>query len=84
LVAKTNYIVSKRKIVYLDLLELALENHYDVLLISDESYKADIEKMIQVASLIILVNCTDLKSQFSDLDFEMVSEENELLILKKK
>jgi 1-acyl-sn-glycerol-3-phosphate acyltransferase len=82
LVAKTNYIVTKRKIVYLDKLESALESHFDVLLISDESYKVEIEKVISTVSIIILVNCSRLKNQLEN--FEIVSEENALLVLKKK
>jgi uncharacterized protein len=82
LVAKTNYIVSKRKILYLDQLNSALENQYDVILISDESYKNEIEKVFQVDSLIILVNCSGLKNQFEN--FEILSEENGLVVLKKK
>jgi 1-acyl-sn-glycerol-3-phosphate acyltransferase len=82
LVAKTNYIVTKRKIVYLDKLESVLETHFDLLLISDESYNNEIEKVISNVSTIILVNCSRLKNQFEN--FEIVSEENALLVLKKR
>jgi len=82
LVAKTNYLVKKRKIIYLEKLELAPENHYDILLISDESYQEEIEKVISAVSSIILVNCSRLKNQLKD--FEIVSEENALIVLKKK
>ena len=82
LVAKTNYIVTKRKIFYLDNLESALENHYDILLVSDEDYQDQIGKVISKATSIILVNCSHLRNQFED--FEIVSEENALLVLKKK
>ncbi|PBJ12657.1 1-acyl-sn-glycerol-3-phosphate acyltransferase [Flavobacterium sp. ACN6] len=84
LVAKTNYIVTKRKIVYLDQFESNLDNQFDVLLISDESYKNEIEKVIQNVSFVILVNCSLLKNQFPNFDFEIVSEENNLVVLKKK
>ena len=68
--------------MYLDQLNSALENQYDVILISDESYKNEIEKVFQVDSLIILVNCSGLKNQFEN--FEILSEENGLVVLKKK
>ena len=81
-VAKTNYFLKKRKIFYVDQLESAFENQHEVLLISDESYEAEIEKVISTASSIILVNCSRLKNQLKD--FEIVSEENALIVLKKK
>ncbi|MBL0736174.1 1-acyl-sn-glycerol-3-phosphate acyltransferase [Flavobacterium sp. GN10] len=82
LVAKTNYLVKKRKITYLEKLESAFENQYDIVLISDESYHDEIEKRVLNVSFIILVNSSRLKSQFEN--FEIVSEENALLVLKKK
>ncbi|MBK0369542.1 1-acyl-sn-glycerol-3-phosphate acyltransferase [Flavobacterium agrisoli] len=81
-VAKTNYSAKKRKITYLEKLELPLENHYDAVLISSESYQEEIKKIIPVASSIILVNCSRLKNQLTD--FEIVAEENALIVLKKK
>jgi hypothetical protein len=59
-----------------------LETHFDLLLISDESYNNEIEKIISNVSIIILVNCSRLKNQFEN--FEIVSEENALLVLNKK
>ncbi|SHG50263.1 1-acyl-sn-glycerol-3-phosphate acyltransferase [Flavobacterium defluvii] len=83
LVAKTNYFLKKRKIYYLDQLELAFENHYEVLLISDEIYKSEIEKMISNVSSVILINCSSLKNQIVSFGFEIVSEENSIVILNK-
>ena len=82
LVAKTNYFLRKRKIVYVDKLETAFENGFDVLLISDESYQDDLEKIISNVSFVILVNCSNLRNQFEN--FEIITEENALLVLKKK
>ncbi|CAM3590820.1 1-acyl-sn-glycerol-3-phosphate acyltransferase [Flavobacterium chungbukense] len=83
LVAKTNYFLKKRKIIYVDKLELAFENEFDILLISDESYQNDLEKITSNFSFVILVNCSNLKNKF-DPSFEIIAEENALLLLKKK
>lgn len=83
LVAKTNYFLRKRKIVYVDKLESAFENEFDVLLISDESYQDDLEKISLNVSFVILVNCSNLKNKF-DSSFDIITEENALLVLKKK
>lgn len=82
LIAKTNYFLKKRKIVYAEKLESAFENEFDVLLISDENYKDDLEKNSSNSSFVILVNCSNLKNQFEN--FEIISEEKALLVLKKK
>ena len=43
---------------------------------------SEIKKVISAVSSIILVNCSRLKNQLKD--FEIVSEENALIVLKKK
>lgn len=83
-VAKTNYFLKKRKIVYLSQIESALQQHYDMLIISDESFKDEIERIVANVSSVILVNSSNLINQFTNLDFEIISEENALIILKKK
>jgi 1-acyl-sn-glycerol-3-phosphate acyltransferase len=83
LVAKTNYFLKKRKIFYIDQLESVLENQHEILLISDESYAADLEKVISSAT-VILINCPDLKTKLIDSGFEIVSEENAIIVLNKK
>ncbi len=83
LVAKTNYFLKKRKIIYVDKLESVFENEFDVLLISDENYQDNLEKINSNVSFVILVNCSNLKNQF-DSSFEIIAEENALLVLKKK
>ncbi|MBP4137318.1 1-acyl-sn-glycerol-3-phosphate acyltransferase [Flavobacterium geliluteum] len=83
-VAKTNYIVRKRKISYFENLESILKNQYDAVLISDEEYKNDLEKVIATTSCVILVNSSSLKSTLLTLDFAIISEENQIIVLKKK
>ncbi|WP_394774486.1 1-acyl-sn-glycerol-3-phosphate acyltransferase [Flavobacterium sp.] len=82
-VSKTNYFLKKRKISYLDYLELALENEYEAILISDESYKDDLEKVISTTSCVILINGLGLKNTIIDFGFESVSEDNAIIVLKK-
>ena len=82
-VSKTNYIVRKRKISYLDQPEPAFENQYDAVLISDENYKDQLQKIISVTSSVILVNCPALKSVLINFGFECVLDENSIIVLKK-
>jgi len=82
-VAKTNYFLKKRKISYLDHLELSLENQYDVVLISDENYKEDLEKIISTTSCVILINSSGLKNTLINFGFQSVAEENSIIVLKK-
>ncbi|MEN2398439.1 1-acyl-sn-glycerol-3-phosphate acyltransferase [Flavobacterium sp. MC2016-06] len=83
-VAKTNYIVTKRKISYFDDLETVFQNQYDAVLISDSTYKNEIEKVIAATSLIILIDSSDLKDILSNFGFECTLEENALHVFKKK
>ncbi len=82
-VAKTNYFLKKRKISYLDHLELSLENQYDAVLISDENYKEDLEKIISITSCVILINSSGLKNTLIKFGFQSVAEENSIIVLKK-
>lgn len=82
-VAKTNYFLKKRKISYLDHLELSLENQYDAVLISDENYKEDLEKIISITSCVILINSSGLKNSLIKFGFQSVAEENSIIVLKK-
>ncbi|WP_029271411.1 1-acyl-sn-glycerol-3-phosphate acyltransferase [Flavobacterium sp. KJJ] len=81
-VSKTNYFVKKRKISYLDDLEFALQNQYDVVLISDENYKDALEKIISTTSSIILINSSDLKNTLLNFGFESVLEDS-IIVLEK-
>ena len=82
-VAKTNYFLKKRKILYSDQIEPAFENQHEILLISDESYAAAFEKII-LTTAIILVNCPVLKTKLTAAGFEIMAEENAVTVLKKK
>ncbi|MFH6965957.1 1-acyl-sn-glycerol-3-phosphate acyltransferase [Flavobacterium sp. FlaQc-28] len=82
-VAKTNYFLKKRKILYSDQIEPAFENQHEILLISDESYAAAFEKII-LSTAIILISCPDLKAKLIAAGFEIAAEENAITVLKKK
>jgi 1-acyl-sn-glycerol-3-phosphate acyltransferase len=82
LVAKTNYFLKKRKISYLENIELALQNEYDAVLISDENI-GDIEKIAVVTSTIILIDNSRLKNTLLNFGFSSDLEENNIIVLKK-
>ncbi|MCD0464319.1 1-acyl-sn-glycerol-3-phosphate acyltransferase [Flavobacterium sp. ENC] len=82
-VAKTNYIVTKRKISYLENIETAFENQYDAVLISDENYKNEADKIICLTSTVILMDSPRLKDTFTNFGFHAVLDEDGLIILKK-
>jgi 1-acyl-sn-glycerol-3-phosphate acyltransferase len=82
-VAKTNYIAKKRKIRYLENLENISENQFDAILISDESYNDNPEKIVSKFSSIILIYCLHYKTKLIASGFKIVLEENGITILKK-
>ncbi|KAF2336411.1 1-acyl-sn-glycerol-3-phosphate acyltransferase [Flavobacterium daemonense] len=82
-VAKTNYVVTKRKISYLENLENVAENQFDVLLISDENSENEIQKAILLTSCVILMDCPRLKNTLINFGFESILEKNDLIVLKK-
>lgn len=82
-VAKTNYIGTKRKISYLENIETASENQYDAVLISDENYKNEADKIISLTSTVILIDSSRLKDTFTNFGFHAVLDEGALIILKK-
>ncbi|MEP6931959.1 MAG: 1-acyl-sn-glycerol-3-phosphate acyltransferase, partial [Flavobacterium sp.] len=82
-VARTNYIVTKRKISYLENIETALENQYDAVLVSNENYKNDVEKIISVTSLVILIDSPGLKNTLTNFGLHSVLDEGSIIILKK-
>lgn len=82
LVAKTNYFLKKRKISYLESIELALQNEYDAVLISDENI-SNIEKIAAVTSTIILIDNSGLKNTLLNFGFSSDLEENNIIVLKK-
>ena len=82
-VAKTNYFLKKRKISYLDNLELVVPNEYEAVLISDENYRDDLQKIVSTTSPIILINSSGLKNTLINFGFESVLDENSIIVLKK-
>ncbi|WP_166921467.1 1-acyl-sn-glycerol-3-phosphate acyltransferase [Flavobacterium poyangense] len=82
-VAKTNYIVSKRKITYPENFDSALKNQYDTVLISDENYKNDLEKIVAVTSTVILVAASGLKDTLINFGFNSVLDKDSIIVLKK-
>ncbi|OXA80559.1 hypothetical protein SAMN05444397_10583 [Flavobacterium aquidurense] len=82
-VANTNYFLKKRKISYIENLESISKNQFDVVLISDESYKDEIEKISAITSIVILNDCSLLKDTLLNFGFESILEENNLIIFKK-
>ncbi|HMI08443.1 MAG TPA: 1-acyl-sn-glycerol-3-phosphate acyltransferase [Flavobacterium sp.] len=80
-VAKTNYIVKKRTIQYLDTNPLPESQKYGILLISDPNYNADIAAL---SDKIILLNVPDLKAAILDLGFEIETTSGAIIVLKKK
>jgi len=81
-VAKTNYIVQKRAIHYLENAQDFEKNKYDVALISDNN--CGIGTVIcQLTNTIILVNSSNLKDTVIEQGFEVDIESENLIVLKK-
>lgn len=81
-IASTNYLLKKRKIVYLD--SIVNNNPHDTLLISDQN--TDVINSLDLTDSIqhiILINQFELKNHFMSLGFEVSIEEKDLLVLKK-
>jgi 1-acyl-sn-glycerol-3-phosphate acyltransferase len=83
-VAQTNYIVKKRNIQYLENLDVVLQKQYDVVLISDESYNDNPEKIVSKFASVILIYCLHYKTKLIASGFKIVSEEKGITILKKE
>ena len=82
-VAKTNYIVKKRIIHYLETKEKFENNNYEVVLISDEKQEVGTE-ICQLANTIILVHSSNLKEVITAFGFDVDIESENLIVLKKK
>jgi len=82
-VAKTNYVVKKRIIYYLENPKKNENNKYDVLLISDKKLK-DWTDICQFTNMVVLVNSSNLKENVLSFDFEIDFEIENLIVLKKK
>jgi 1-acyl-sn-glycerol-3-phosphate acyltransferase len=82
-VAKTNYILKKRNINYLESNTVENQKKYDVVLISDESTKINFEAISNLATTIILLNAKKLKESIVSYGFSIETEIENLIILKK-
>jgi 1-acyl-sn-glycerol-3-phosphate acyltransferase len=83
-VAKTNYIVGKRKIHYIDkMLEIG-QKKYDVVLISDKESSVNFEEICNLATTVILLNAANLKETLVNVGFEVDIVVDNLVVLKKK
>jgi 1-acyl-sn-glycerol-3-phosphate acyltransferase len=81
-VAKTNYILKKRNIQYIENIAETSENNYDVILISDENLE-NIEEITKLADCIILINNARLKDSIINFGFKVDGGEDQLIILRK-
>ncbi|MFY0481869.1 MMPL family transporter [Flavobacterium sp. PLA-1-15] len=81
-IAAANYLLKKRKIVYID--DVLEDKQYETLLISNKN-ALSLEKM-KLASVqqVILISQLELKNHFVGLGFEEDTVEKDLLVLKKK
>ncbi len=82
-VAKTNPILKKRAICYLDNFKEITINKYDLVLISNSNFEIDIVEIINITDKIIIIGNLDLQKKIIKNSFEIESEENQLVILKK-
>ena len=82
-VAKMNYIVQKRNIIYAESWIDALDNSDDVILISAGIGLNDTENKISEANMIILLRTPHLKDTIVNFGFAIESESEGLIVLKK-
>lgn len=83
-VAQSNYLVQKRKIHYLENIELAFHKKYDVVLISGEEHSFDLKMISDLASTIIVLKNNSLKELILSFGFEMEYETENMIIGKKE
>lgn len=82
-VAKTNYIVQKRIIHYLETRQEFKNSDYEVVLISDKNCENWTE-ICKLTNTVILVNSSNLKEEIIALSFDIDIENENLIVLKKK
>jgi 1-acyl-sn-glycerol-3-phosphate acyltransferase len=83
-VAKTNYILKKRNIQYLEDENEIEGNLFDVLLISDKNLKYGLEQLTKSSDCIILLDNSNLKEKIINFGFTIDKEEDQLIVLKKQ
>ncbi|PJJ07533.1 1-acyl-sn-glycerol-3-phosphate acyltransferase [Flavobacterium sp. 1] len=82
-IAKTNYILKKRAIHYLDQNELNTLKKYDVVLLSNENGVSNLDAVCNLASTVIVLNNKKLKETIASFGFQTVHETEEMIVLKK-
>ena len=82
-VAKSNYIVKKRKINYLITSEIDAHKKYDVVLISEEDTVSNLELVCNLVSTVIVLNNKKLKERVISFGFEIEFETEKMIVAKK-
>lgn len=82
-VAKTNYIVHKRIINYLDTIDELEGRYYDTVLISEGNSTVQLEKLVKLTQKIILINNHPLKETLLNLGFTVTDETEKVIVLKR-
>ncbi len=82
-VAKTNHYLKKRNIVYWNDLENANQNKYDVILISETDSQFERTDLFANCNTIILILNSELKDKAIAAGFKVITEEAQLIVLKK-
>jgi 1-acyl-sn-glycerol-3-phosphate acyltransferase len=83
-VAKTNYILKKRSIHYIEAASEFDSKRYGVVLISDSETEINLREICNLTSSIILVHSNKLKETLLNFGFEIEFEIDNLIVLKKK
>lgn len=82
-IASANYLAQKYAIRYVDEIQDAIPGK-DTLLISDVNFDiSTISTFISTFQNVILVNCPNLLDKFVPFGFEIISNENNIIVLKK-
>jgi uncharacterized protein len=83
-VAKSNYIVKKRKINYLNQNDLGTIKQYDVVLISDEKAVNNLEVICKLANKVIVLKSKKRKESILSFGFEIEYETEKMIVAKKR
>ncbi|WP_264564761.1 1-acyl-sn-glycerol-3-phosphate acyltransferase [Flavobacterium sp. N3904] len=83
-VAKTNYILKKRNIHYIENVKELVQKKYNVVLISNNELEINFDEICNLVTTIILLNVNTLKDSILALGFEIEEEILNLIVLKKK
>lgn len=82
-VAKTNYLVQKRKINYLEKLE-DLDSKIDTLILNAENVNLqNLTEQLTLVQTVILLNNVKFEERFSSLGFILMQKEETFIVLKK-